>query len=135
MQPADPSGSLPAFAPMLLHRDGIAAIDFYKKAFGAEELRRWSNDDGSIHVAELSLDGAIFHIREVNPSRGHFSALEIQGVTTLIGLLVTDPHALATRAIAAGATEISPVTDYEYGWRQGILKDPFGHTWLIEKRI
>ena len=50
------------FAPQLYIKGGITDISFYEKAFGAIELRRWTNDDASIHVAELSIDGAIFHV-------------------------------------------------------------------------
>ena len=54
------------FAPQLFIENGIFDISFYEKAFGAVELRRYSNDDGSIHVAELLIDGAIFHLHEQN---------------------------------------------------------------------
>jgi PhnB protein len=123
------------FAPMLIHRDGIAAIEFYKKAFGAVEVVRYSNDDGSIHVAELSIGGAMFHIREESAEKQHFSPATIGGVTAQIELLVEDPHAMHSSAVAAGATEIHPVTDYDYNFRQGIVRDPFGHFWLIERKI
>ena len=53
-----------SFAPQRFIKNGITNIDFYTKAFGATELRRWANDDGSIHVAELSIGGAIFHLHE-----------------------------------------------------------------------
>jgi PhnB protein len=53
-------GHQPAFAPQLIQRDGAAAIEFYKKAFGIVEVNRWSNEDGTVHVAELSFQGTIF---------------------------------------------------------------------------
>ena len=52
----------PFFAPELYFTSGLRNIDFYEKDFDAIELRRWTNDDGSLHVAELSIEGAIFHI-------------------------------------------------------------------------
>ena len=52
------------FAPQLYIKSGIKDISFYEKAFGAVELRRFSNEDGSIHVAELSIHGALFHLHE-----------------------------------------------------------------------
>ena len=67
-----------------------------------------------------------------------FNALEpvsAKGVTTVIGLFVDNVQEVFNRAIAAGATEISPVTDHEYGYRQGMFKDPFGHYWQIQKKI
>jgi PhnB protein len=125
----------PTFAPQLYIRSGIKNLEFYTKAFGAIELRRWSNEDGSIHVAELSINGAIFHLHEEVLKSGSFSPEKYNGTTTLIGLFVSDVDAFMKSAIAAGATEISPAQDYDYGYRQGEIKDPFGHTWLIEMKI
>jgi PhnB protein len=123
------------FAPQLYIPNGIKDISFYEKAFGAIELRRFSNDDGSIHVAELSINGALFHLHEVTKNETLFSPDKHHGSTVLIGLFVDDVAAVMQRAITAGATEISPVQDYDYGYRQGDLRDPFGHYWMIEKKI
>jgi PhnB protein len=124
-----------AFVPMLLIKSGTMELTFYKKAFDATELRRWSNDDGSIHVAEMSIDGAMFHFHEEKPDSGNFSPERANGVTTIIGLMVDDVDTIMARALAAGARESSPAQDYDYGYRQGEVIDPFGHRWLIEKVI
>jgi PhnB protein len=58
----------------------------------------------------------------------------VGGTTVVIGLLVPDPDAAVVKAVAAGGTVLSPVKDYEYGYRQGTVKDPFGHHWLIERK-
>jgi len=55
--------------------------------------------------------------------------------TVTIGLTANDVHAVVEQAIAAGAMVLSPVTDYPYGYRQGEIRDPFGHIWLIEKLL
>lgn len=123
------------FVPQLYIPNGVTDISFYEKAFGAVELRRFSNDDGSIHVAELSVNGALFHLHEVTKKEALFSPDKHNGSTVLIGLFVDDVAAVMQRAVAAGATEISPVQDYDYGYRQGDLRDPFGHYWMIEKKI
>ena len=125
----------PTITPMLYINSGIKNIDFYTNAFGAIELRRWSNDDGSIHVAELSIEGVMFHLHEEKANAGQFSPGRINGTTTAIGLFVEDVDAVMQQAIAAGATEITPSQDYDYGYRQGEIKDPFGHMWIIEKKI
>jgi PhnB protein len=125
----------PFFAPQLYIKSGARDIEFYTKAFGAIELRRWANDDGSIHVAELSIDGALFHLHEDNLKPGLFSPEKHNGVTAITGLFVPDVDTVMKNAVAAGATEISPAQDYDYGYRQGELKDPFGHHWLIEMKI
>ncbi len=123
------------FAPQLYIKNAVRDIDFYSKAFGAIELRRWTNDDGSLHVAELSIDGAIFHLHEEVHGSGSFSPDKYNGTTTTIGLFVPDVDAVMNAAIAAGAIETSPAQDYDYGYRQGEVKDPFGHHWLIEMKI
>jgi PhnB protein len=122
------------FAPQLLLDNGIKDISFYAKAFGATENLCLRNDDDSIHVAELSINGAIFHVHEVT-KQYFFSPGKHNGTTTIIGLFVPDVDAVMNTAIKAGAIEINAAKDYEYGYRQGEIKDPFGHHWLIEKKI
>jgi len=121
------------FAPQLLINNGIKDISFYAKAFGATENLCLYNDDGSVHVAELSIDGAIFHLHEVTKPY-FFSPGKNNGTSCLIGLFVPDVQAVMDSAVKAGAKQISPSTDYEYGYRQGEIEDPFGHRWLIEKK-
>lgn len=123
------------FAPQLYIKSGSRDIDFYITGMGAVELRRWSNDDGSLHVAELSIDGCIFHLHEEKPSNGQLEPIKNKGITSLVGLFVEDVDKVITRAVKAGATLINPAQDYDYGYRQGEIKDPFGHVWLIQKRI
>jgi len=126
--------SKPHFAPELHIPNGTVDIGFYTR-FGATEHFVLRNDDGSVHVAELELEGAIFHLHE---TMHWFEALEpvnAKGVTTVIGLFVEDVQEIFNRALLAGAKEISPVTDHEYGYRQGMFKDPFGHYWQIQKKI
>ena len=123
------------FAPMIYLNKLAPAIEFYKKAFDAIELRRWSNDDGSVHVAELTIDGALFHLHEEVSRINELSPETLKATTIAIGLFVGDPHRVMAKAVAAGGTEIDPVTDYDYNYRQGCLADPFGHHWLIEKKL
>ncbi len=126
--------SKPFFAPQLFINNGVKDISFYANAFDATENFCLRNDDDSVHVAELSIDGTIFHLHEVTKQH-FFSPEKHHGTTAIIGLFVPDVSAVMNKAIQAGAVEISPVKDYEYGYRQGEIKDPFGHHWLIEKKI
>jgi PhnB protein len=121
------------FAPMLVINNGVRDIDFYKKAFGAIELRRFSNDDGTIHVSEMEIDGAMFHLHE----QGKISSSPdtLKSTTVSIGLFVDDVHAVMAKAVEAGAKIISPIEDYDYGYRQGDIVDPFGHWWQIQKDL
>jgi PhnB protein len=120
------------FAPELHIPNGTTEIDFYKR-FGATENFCFRNDDGSIHVAELEINGAIFHVHET--MRNALEPISAKGVTAVIGLFVPDVEEVMHKAIQGGATEINPTTDHEYGYRQGMFKDPFGHYWQIQKKI
>lgn len=120
------------FAPELHIPNGTTNIDFYKK-FGASENFCFRNEDGNIHVAELEFNGAIFHVHET--MREALEPISANGVTAIIGLFVPDVEAVMQQAILAGATLINPTTDHEYGYRQGMFKDPFGHYWQIQKKI
>jgi PhnB protein len=123
------------FAPQLTLRNVLAGMAFYQKAFGAIELRRWSNPDGSVHVAEMAIEGAMFHLHEEVPASGSACPGTLKGTTVTIGLFAADPAAVVKKATAAGARLTSPVKDYDYGYRQGIVRDPEGHEWLIQKKI
>ena len=123
------------FAPHLTLRSVLAEIEFCKAAFGAAELRRWSNPDGTVHVAEMSINGALFHLHEEMPGSGEMSPETLKGTTSAIGLFVPDPVATMKQAIAAGGRELKAVEDYDYGYRQGTVMDPSGHVWLIQKKI
>jgi PhnB protein len=129
-----PNPSSSFFAPELYINNGIKDISFYKNAFGAIENLCLTNDDGSIHVAELSINGAIFHLHEIT-SNHFFSPDKNNGCTCCIGLFVNDVDTVMKQAINAGAIVISPTEDYDYGYRQGTIKDPFGHFWQIQQKI
>ncbi len=125
----------PAFAPQLFIPGGVKDISFYTKAFGAIEMINLKNDDGTVHVAELSINGTIFHLHEEGPQKGRLDPQKARGVTTLIGLFVDDVDFFMDSALKAGATLISSAQDYDYGYRQGDILDPFGHQWMFEKKI
>lgn len=122
------------FAPELHIPKGTRSLKIYTD-FGATEHFCFRNEDGTIHVAELEINGAVFHVHE---TMDWFAALDpetAKGVTAVIGLFVDDVNGIFSKAIQAGAKEISPVTDHDYGYRQGMIKDPFGHYWQIQKKI
>jgi len=123
------------FAPQLLIKNGCKDISFYHRGLEAVELRRWDNPDGSMHVAELAISGCIFHLHEESPARGQLEPIKTGGVTTLIGLFVDDVDRIIQKAVQAGATIVQPAKDYDYDYRQAEIRDPFGHLWLIQKKI
>jgi PhnB protein len=123
------------FAPQLFIKNGITDISFYQKAFGATERMKLTNDDGSIHVAELAIDDTIFHLHEETVDPLHFNPQKHNGTTVIIGLFVPDVDVVMTKAVEAGAVVASPAQSYDYGYRQGEVIDPFGHVWMIEMKI
>jgi len=120
--------------PFLAVRDADRAVEFYAAAFGAEELERLTAPSGAI-VAELAIGEARFSLATEAPELGTPSP-ETAGVTTVrLSLHVDDPDAVQRRAVEAGAVEMFPVADQPYGWRQGRVVDPFGHQWLVGRRL
>ncbi|MEZ5423965.1 MAG: VOC family protein [Pyrinomonadaceae bacterium] len=119
------------FAPSLVIPNAVMDLSFYEEAFGAVNTFTVRNDDRSIHVAEFHIDGAIFHVHEISQP-DHMRAPDGK-VTAMIGLYVDDVQAVVDRAVGAGATLMAPVTDHEYGYRQAMVEDPFGHRWQIQK--
>jgi PhnB protein len=120
--------------PVLSVRNGSAAIEFYRKAFGAVELMRVSSPEGAV-VAELSVDGANFFLADESPENGNFSPETIGGNSVRMELSVPDPDGVFAKALIAGAKEIYPVADQDYGYRLGRLVDPFGHHWEISRPL
>jgi PhnB protein len=111
-------------------------VEYYEQAFGAAVVRLFNNDDGSIHVAELSIGGTTFHLHEEMPaSPERRSPATLGGTSVLLGLFVDDPDHMMASALLAGGKQVSAMQDYFYGFRQGIVADPFGHQWMIQKRI
>jgi PhnB protein len=128
------TGLKTTLAPLLSVRRGVSAIEFYKNAFGAEELMRVEDEKGEV-VARLSVDGAEFWLADESPQHQNFSPESLGGGSVRIVLTVDDPDALFARAVAAGATVVWPVDDQPYGWRVGRLVDPFGHHWEIGRPV
>lgn len=120
--------------PMLSLRDAPRASEFYQRAFGARELSRVTSPGGNT-VVLLAIGNAEFGVVDEAPHVGNLSPETLGGTTVRISLYVPDPDAAAERAVGAGATLIFPVEDQPYGMRQGRVKDPFGHHWLIGRPL
>jgi len=117
-----------SIAPMLSVRNGVKALEFYKAAFGAEELFKIENG-GSV-VARLAVEGAEFWLADESPEHLNFSPETLGGGTVRMVMIVSDPDAAFARAVKAGAKVVVPVKN-DYGWRLGRLVDPYGHHWEI----
>jgi PhnB protein len=117
--------------PYLIVKDAARAIDFYKKAFAAVELLRLADPTGKIGHAEIKIGNSPIMLADEHPDMGFRGPQSLGGSPVGIMLYVESVDALFRQAIAAGATEKSPVTDQFYGDRSGTLTDPFGHVWTI----
>ncbi len=122
--------------PALIVNNAAEAIEFYKRAFGAQELGRMSAPDGQ-HVwhAELQIGDSRLMLGDEFPDMGDFRAPTfLGGTTTSLHLYVADADAAFQRALDAGATVSMPLTDAFWGDRYGKVTDPFGHQWGIATR-
>jgi uncharacterized glyoxalase superfamily protein PhnB len=121
--------------PHLHVRGGAAAIDFYKRVFGAQELVRLAYPDGRIAHAELKLGSVTVLLADEHPEYGVRSPLAFGGTGSSIHLHVDNVDRLARRAMEAGATVVREPTDEGHGERQCRIRDPFGHEWLLGHQI
>lgn len=120
--------------PVLTVSDAALAVPFYERAFAAREIHRNTYPNGQI-VVEMSIDGARFRVADEAPEAGNPSPETLNGTSVRINLFVSDPDTVAAQAIRAGAIEVSPIEDQDYGLRQGRVADPFGHHWLIGRPL
>jgi PhnB protein len=117
--------------PYLCVNDARRALDFYKKAFGAVELMRMDQPDGTVGHAEIQIGDSRIMLADEYPHMGFKSPQSIGGTPVMIHLYVDNVDALYAQAVAAGAKSTRPVKDEFYGDRAGGLDDPFGHKWYI----
>jgi PhnB protein len=121
--------------PYLTVKGAASAIDFYKRAFGAQERFRMYGPDGkTIGHAEVVIGDSILMLSEENP---HFnkSPQTLNGTTVSLLIYVEDVDAAFKRAVDAGAKVLLPVEDKFYGERAGSLTDPYGHMWTLMTHI
>lgn len=121
--------------PALVVRNAPAAIDFYKKAFGAEELNRMVGPDGSVMHAEIKIGDSIVMLGEENEQWGTLSPLSTKGNPGSLHIYVDDADAAYDRAVRAGAKVKMPLEDAFWGDRYGKVTDPYGHEWGIATRV
>ncbi|QQS12306.1 MAG: VOC family protein [Rhodospirillales bacterium] len=123
-------------APHLVVKGGAEAIDFYKAAFGAEEIYRLVDpNDGRVGHAELRIGSSMIMLADEYPDFGALGPASIGGSPVKLHLSVPDVDAMVARAIAAGATLVRAVADEFHGNRMGTIADPFGHQWSIATQI
>jgi PhnB protein len=117
--------------PYLIIRGAAAAIEFYKKAFGATELFRFPGPDGKIGHAEMQVGNSRIMLADEYPDMGYNGPQTIGGSPVALMIYLADIDAVFNRAVEAGATVKEPLQDKFYGDRIGTVVDPFGHRWHL----
>ena len=117
--------------PHLVIKGAAKAIDFYKKAFGAQERYRMSGPGGGIAHAELQIGDSPIFLADEWPQGPARSPQSLNGTPVVIQLYVEDVDALWQRALGAGAKPTQPLMDMFWGDRYGQVRDPFGHLWAM----
>lgn len=121
--------------PHLVCAGAAAAIEFYKKAFGAVEEMRLPGPDGKLLHARINIgDSKVFLIDE-SPMWGARGPKLLKGTPVTIHLYVENADGVFARAVKAGAKVREPLQDMFWGDRYGVIEDPFGHSWSIATRI
>jgi len=117
--------------PSLFVRNARQAIDFYKKALGAEETVCMTGPDGKIGHAEIKVGDSFIFLSDENPTWGTKSPQSLGGATGGLYLYIEDVDKSFQRALDAGGQLKMPVTDMFWGDRLGSFVDPFGHNWTL----
>jgi PhnB protein len=118
--------------PYLTLNDAARALDFYKRAFGAQEIARMDGPGGKIGHAEIKIGDSMIMLADEMPGGGGCrSPQSLGGTTSGVVLYVENADAVFNQAVSAGAQVEMPLADMFWGDRYGRLKDPFGHSWSV----
>ena len=121
--------------PHIVCADGAKAIDFYKKAFNAEEMMRVLGPDGKLMHGCIKIGDSMLMLADEYPEWNSFGPKSLKGTSVTIHLYVEDADSQFNQAVAAGCTERMPVTDMFWGDRYGVVEDPYGHQWAIATHV
>lgn len=120
-----------SITPHLICAGAADAIEFYKKAFGAQEMMRLPGPNGKLMHAGVRIGDSMLMLVDEMPEWGALGPKALKGSPVTIHLMVDNVDEVYARAIAAGATAKMPVADMFWGDRYGQVVDPFGHVWSI----
>lgn len=121
--------------PYLRVRDADAAIEFYREAFGAEEMFRLTEPNGRVGHAQLRFGDAVVMLSDEYPEYGIQGPQAFGGSGSSIHLNVQDVDAMTTQAVETGATILMEPKNQFYGERSSRILDPFGHEWILGSKI
>ncbi|MCP3920787.1 MAG: VOC family protein [bacterium] len=120
--------------PHLVAKGAAAAIDFYVKAFGAQEVSRHEANGKLMHAA-IRIGDSMVMLADELPEHGRVGPDKERPSPVTVHLFVEDVDALFAQATQAGAKVVMPLADMFWGDRYGIVRDPFGHSWSIATHI
>lgn len=122
--------------PHLVVRNAVEAIDFYRKALGAEAKGIHKTPDGRVMHAELKIGDSMLFLADEFPGMGNCSSPQMLGGTCVtLNLYSNNVDQLFNQAVSAGATVIMPLSNQFWGDRYGQIKDPFGHIWALGQHV
>ena len=121
--------------PYLAINGAAQAVEWYKKAFGAKELRREATPDGKLIHARIRIGDSILMMSDVFPGAGHKDPLALGAASVTFHVYSNNVDALWQKAVEAGAKVDMPLGDMFWGERYGQLSDPFGHSWSVSMQI
>jgi PhnB protein len=121
--------------PYLAVDDAAAAIEYYKKAFGAKERMRMEAPGGKVGHAELEIGDSLVMLSDPLPQATTRSPKELGGTSAGVFMYVEDVDAVVKQAVDAGATVTMEVADQFWGDRFGTVQDPFGHIWSVATHV
>lgn len=124
----------PAIHPRLVVDDAAAAIDFYVAALGGTESMRFADPSGKIVQAEVRIGDDLIALTEHDGDH-NLSPTHIGGSPVLLSLAVEDADAVGEAMLSRGATVVIPIDDRFYGRREGRLRDPSGHLWIVSQHL
>lgn len=125
----------PRVMPYLNLDGAAAAIDFYVAVFGAKERMRMLMPDGTVAHAELEIGDSIVMLADASHDAGNVDPRALGGTPVSMMVYVEDVDATFAKALATGATEVTPLVDKFYGDRMGTFEDPWGHVWNVGSHV
>lgn len=122
--------------PYLCIKNAANAIEFYKKAFGAQEtFARITDSTGRVGHAEIQIGESTIMIADEHPEMGFVSPPSLGGSHMMFFVSVPDADARVERAVSAGGKLTRPLENKFYGHRSGEVTDPFGYRWTLSTKI
>ena len=135
---AEPSPIPPGFGTVTAYltvEGGLAAMEFYNKAFGAKEIARRVSPNGKLIHGQLQVGDTMVFLSDVFPDSRTAAPSSIGTTTVTLHIYADNIEALWDRAVAAGAQVTEPLENQYFGERYGRLVDPFGHHWTLSMRV